>query len=215
MLITSFQIFILGLGMAAAGPCLVTCLPLILAYTTGTDTRFFRKLLDISLFLCGRLSAYVLLGALAGISGSALSRVVAPSATAWLRPAAGAISIALGVLLLTSRKAKRGCRAIPAQPLAAGGLFLVGFIIGVSPCGPLLALLSEIVLISRSVWDGVWYGFVFGLGTFISTLILAAGASGIIHWIPRKYAASPAVLRLVRLVCALSLIGMGAILVIR
>lgn len=216
MLISSFQIFAFGLGMAVAGPCLASCLPMIIAYTAGRDGCFRKKLLDILIFLSGRFIAYLLLGALAGISGAALNQAIAPHLAAWRKPVAGSISIGLGITLLAFRRTKEGCcDAVPPLSVAAGGLFLAGFTIGISPCGPLAVLLSEIVLISRSVWQGMWYGAMFGLGTLISSLIIAAGISGILHWLPRRYAAPPRFMRRARLACAMILILLGGLSLFR
>jgi len=216
MLISSFQIFAFGLGMAVAGPCLAACLPMIIAYTAGRDAGFRKKFLDILVFLAGRLVAYIFLGALAGISGAALNQAIAPHAAAWLKPVAGSISIGLGITLLAFGRTGTGCRgAMPPLSMASGGIFLAGFTIGASPCGPLAVLLSEIVLISRSVWQGMWYGAMFGLGTFIPSLMIAAGISGMLHWLPRRYAVSPRFMSLARLACALILIVSGGLSLFR
>lgn len=215
MLISSFQIFAIGAGLAVAGPCLATCLPTVIVYTAGRDVPFPKKLIDIIVFLSGRFLAYMFLGALAGISGAALNRAVAPHAAAWLKPAPGLISIGLGVMLFAARETKTGCRNEPARPLAAGGLFLAGFTVGILPCGPLAALLSEIVLISRSIWQGMWYGMMFGLGTLVSTLVMAAGISGMLHWLPRRGLPAPRFARLMRPACAAILIVLGGLSLFR
>jgi sulfite exporter TauE/SafE len=211
MIVTSFQIFAIGAGMAAAGPCLVSCLPLILAYTWGGEGRMRLKLGSIGIYLSGRLIAYVLLGACAGLSAAALKGFTSHAVGASARLAAGLISIGLGILFIMPGE-RSGCPGSHGK-LAAGSVFLAGFVTGISPCGPLLALLSEIVLISRNAWQGAWFGLAFGLGTFLSAFAVTAGFSGVIHHL--SSAAPEKRRRLLRIFCGAALIVMGILYSVR
>jgi sulfite exporter TauE/SafE len=212
MAVTSFQIFVIGLSLSLAGPCLFYCLPVLLAYTTGRSGTFRTKLKDIFIFLTGRFAAYVVLGGLAGFSAEVLHKFIGQPSTEFYKPAAGIVSIALaGMILLQERK---GCCNSAPRPLAFGGLLLAGFFTGVSPCLPLLALLSEIVLISKNSWQGAWYGAAFGMGTFISGFAVTAGVTGILCRLTGIYAVSPISMRVIRLVCAAILVGMGILFIV-
>lgn len=207
MMTTGFQIFCIGFGLSAGGPCLVSCLPVLLAFTTGKGGGFRTRVGDILVFLSGRFLAYVLLGAIAGVSAAALQRIVGPSFSLFARPLAGLISIGLGVALLFPRTEKGEC-ALPRQ-FASGGILFAGFATGMSPCGPLLALLSEIMLISKNAWQGAWYGAAFGLGTFIPSFIITAGISGILYRLT-GHRVVPANARFVTgLTCGIALIAFG------
>jgi len=92
---------------------------------------------------------------------------------------------------------------------------MLGFIIGVFPCAPLLALLLEITLISKTALDGMFYALFFGLGTFISGFIVIGGLSGILTWLPTKILKSKRSNLIFRIICALLLIWLGLDLIFR
>ena len=215
MLIPFLQVFAIGLGMGFAGPCLFFCLPIIVTFTSGAQKGYRKSLIDILIFFCGRLSAYIVLGCLAGISGMFLRGFIDSSLVFYLNPLAGAISIGLGIFVLLNKKTEKAkCKSEPLKVGASGGLFLFGFIIGVCPCAPLLALLFEIALISKNALQGALYGLSFGLGTFISGVIMAAGFAGLLIWIPEKFLKSEGARLALRIVCALVLILFGLLLIL-
>ena len=185
-LITHVQLFGIGFGLGVAGPCLLSCTPMLVAYIAGNKKSFIEAAKEITVFMSGRLLAYIILAGLAGASGSLLRQFTGSNLTALFRPAAGAISILLGIFLIFG-EGRGGCSR-PASKTknryGAGGLFALGFTIGVAPCGPLTALLFEITLISRTALDGILYGLSFGLGTFVSGFLAAGALSGILTRIP-------------------------------
>jgi sulfite exporter TauE/SafE len=210
MAIALLQVFAIGFGLGFTGPCLFYCLPIILTFTSGAQQDYKKSLVDILVFFCGRLSAYLLLGALAGMSGMLLRRFINSNLAAYLNPLAGLISIGLGVIVLFNRKTAEGkCARESNKTGIFGGLFLFGFIIGISPCAPLLVLLFEIALIAKNVFQGALYGLSFGLGTFISGVIIAAGFTGLLTWVPEKFLKSRRPRFILRIVCAFVLILFG------
>ena len=210
MPIALLQVFALGLGLGFTGPCLFYCLPIILTFTSGIQQEYKKSLTDILVFFCGRLSAYILLGCLAGISGMLLRRIINSNLAAYLNPLAGLITIGLGIFVLFNKKTTEGkCARESGKAGVFGGLFLFGFIIGISPCAPLLVLLFEIALISKNALQGALYGLSFGLGTFISGTIIAAGFTGLLIWWPEKFLKSKGARLVLRIVCALVLILFG------
>lgn len=148
MPIALLQIFAVGFGMGLAGPCLFYCLPVILAFTAGGEKEYRKSLSDILIFFSGRLLAYVLLGFLAGLSGLVLHRFIESRFGIYLGPSAGIISIILGIYVLLIKDNTESCRH-PGRIYGIAGIFGLGFIIGLSPCVPLVTLLFEIVLISK------------------------------------------------------------------
>ncbi|MFA6379212.1 MAG: sulfite exporter TauE/SafE family protein, partial [Candidatus Omnitrophota bacterium] len=55
---------------------------------------------------------------------------------------------------------------------------LAGFLVGLSPCLPLLGMLNYVVLVSKSPFEAMMYILVFGLGTICSPLVLLIALSG-------------------------------------
>jgi len=86
---------------------------------------------------------------------------------------------------------------------------------GAIPCAPLLALLFEITVISKTPLQGMLYAFSFGVGTFVSGLIVIAGLSGVISWLPAKFLKTNFSTKLFRLICAMFLILLGVNLILR
>lgn len=175
VLITNMQLFAIGLTFALGGPCLLVCAPVLLAYITGTKRRWGDALRDIAIFMSGRLIAYIILGAVAGVSGGLLRQFTGSSFPALFKIAAGVISIMLGIMIFFKK------REMP-QSCA-----ILGFSIAITPCAPLLALLFEITLISKNALDGALYTLSFGMGTFIAGFIVIGSISGLLTSLPAKF----------------------------
>ena len=191
LVIPVLQIFSVGFILGLTGPCLFYCLPVTLALSAGVQKSYKKILLGIIIFLSGRLFAYTLLGFLAGVSGFILRQFTDSDFSFYLKPAAGLISIAFGVYIFFYRQGEeKNCRSLPGKILNNGGFFIFGFLVGLSPCPPLMGLLLEITLISKGFLQGAIYGLVFGAGTFLSGFILAAGLSRVLNrWYLKKITA--------------------------
>ncbi|MEK6727533.1 MAG: sulfite exporter TauE/SafE family protein [Candidatus Omnitrophota bacterium] len=215
MLIPALQVFSIGFILGLTGPCLLYCLPVILVLSAGIKENYKKILLGIVTFLSGRLLAYTLLGLLAGLSGSLLRQFIDSHFTFYLKPAAGVISIAFGVYIFFYRlEKKKTCQSLAHKILNSGGFFVFGFVVGISPCPPLMGLLLEITLISKTFLQGAIYGLMFGLGTFLSGFIIAAGLSGALSWIPKKITGSIASNIIFKGIYALVLILFGVIFIL-
>ena len=89
---------------------------------------------------------------------------------------------------------------------------VLGLIVGLLPCAPLLAALSYIGLVSFSWQRCIIYSLVFGLGTLISPLILLALGAGVV---PRLLLNKPGISRALRLICGLIIMFLGVQLILR
>ncbi|MDD5561420.1 MAG: sulfite exporter TauE/SafE family protein [Candidatus Omnitrophica bacterium] len=208
--LTYLQLFGIGLSFGFAGPCFLSCTPILIAYLAGRTLKWGRGLAQVSLFLSARLFAYLILGYLAGFSATLLRRFGNSVFVLYLKPLGGIIVIVLGILVFFAG-GQDYCRCrIPAnKTVALSSLIILGFTIGLLPCAPLLALLFEITIISKSAFQGMLFALAFGLGTFISNLLVIAGLSGIISWFPAKVLKSSLGLSIFRFICAVLLVLMG------
>ncbi|MFC1567143.1 sulfite exporter TauE/SafE family protein [bacterium] len=168
-----FELFITGLAMAW-GPCLISC-SIMIPYFAGTKKGFKHGVRGALLFSCGRLIAYIFLGALAGFSGELLSSLYYISNFRFKLQIGGGIFIfLLGLsIVFVSTKQSAICKFL--HKWDHGSVFLAGIFLGLVPCAPLLAVLSYIVLHSTNHLVGGFQGFVFGLGTIFSPFLLLAG----------------------------------------
>jgi len=241
-LVTYLQIFGIGFSFGLAGPCFLTCAPVLITYIAGSKTcptaresisgrRAYPSASDIRAgsrggtaevfkdiftFLSGRLLAYLLLGALAGLSGVVLKKFTSSSISPYLQPLAGAVTILFAIILFTG-KSSDGCACPTAsgKMLNFGGIFAFGFLIGVSPCAPLLALLFDITLMSKGLLDGIFYTLFFGLGTFLSGLITVGVIAGLLTRVSAAFVKSKTAAIIFRTVCALLLLALGLGLILK
>lgn len=208
--ITYFQIFGIGFSFGIAGPCFLVCAPILITYIAGKRAIWKQALSDTFIFLLGRLLAYLILGYLAGLSGGLLRQFSSSNVISFLKPVGGIIIIILGIFVLAGKEhASLICKFARNRVSNFSSLFVLGFIIGMFPCAPLLALLFEIALISKTAFEGMFYALFFGLGTLVSGLIVIGGLSGIFTWLPAKVLRSKRSNFVFRIICALLLILLG------
>jgi sulfite exporter TauE/SafE len=215
VVMTHIQLFLIGLTFGMAGPCLLSCGPVLVTYLTAKKRSLAASIRDTFVFLSGRLLAYLLLGYLAGLSAVALKKFLGPQNTIFLKPLAGAISIFFGFIVIFDRRQSLG-----ECPYSSGakvrdtlGLAALGFVIGLSPCAPLIALLSEIALISKTAFSGILYALSFGLGTFISGIVVIGAVTGILTILPAKFLRSETGNTVFRVICGMLLVMMGLIFI--
>ena len=211
--VVSLQMLAIGFTFGLSGPCLLVCGPVMALYFSGQQEGTRRTLIKLAIFLSGRVAAYVVLGALAGLSASHLRALTGPTVFQQVQAAGGAFIIFLvyrGVRVpgCAAPAAASSSRAVEGIGLAS--LFALGAVFGISPCPPLLALLSEVVLVARSPLQGALYTLAFGLGTFASGLLAIGAAGGLAARLPRWLFGAHAGRRvLYRKVCALIMVGVG------
>ena len=213
-LLTYFQLFCVGLSFGVAGPCFLSCTPFFITYLAGKQLKWGQGLIEASVFLFARLLSYLVLGYLAGLSATLLKQFGSSNLILFLKPLGGLIIIMLGIFILFFKESVYcGHRFVANKAFTFSSLLTLGFIMGVSPCAPLLALLFEITIISKTAFQGLLCAFSFGLGTFISGFIVIAGLSGIISWFPAKFLKSKISLLVFRIFCSLFLILLGLSLI--
>lgn len=214
--ITHLQIFGIGFSFGIIGPCFLVCTPVLITYVVGSKRSWQDVLKDILTFLSGRLVAYIALGLLAGLSGSILRQFTSLSVSSYFQPLAGAVTIFFAFIILLNRdNFECVCRTPYSRIVNFGGIFVFGLLIGLSPCAPLLALLFDIVLMSKGAIDGMLYAFSFGLGTFLSGLLTIGVIAGLLTRIPANLVKSRLVNTVFKIACALLLIALGLGLLLR
>lgn len=176
------ELFIIGMTVSF-GPCLLFCSPVILPYIAATRKGWREGLGAVLIFLLARLVAYVLLGLLAGLLGGLLTKLL--HRFGYLVFLFGGLFISLvGLLIIFGKEPFHhprlpGCSGQVCQILRRQvvdsrikGPAILGLTIGVLPCLPLLGVLAYITLKAQNLWQGAFYGLAFGMGKFISPLIL-------------------------------------------
>ncbi len=175
------ELFIIGI-VVSMGPCLTFCVPVILSYIAGTQEGWKRGLISILIFSFTQLIVYSILGLLAGLFGKILTeRLNQVSGLVFI--IGGLFISVIGLLIIFgSQTGHHLCRILTKRVVEdrIKGPVLIGLIIGIIPCLPLLGVLTYIVLKTQNLWQGAFWGFAFGMGKFVSPLIPLGILAGIL-----------------------------------
>ncbi len=170
------SLILFGVGISTSlGPCLLFCSPIVLPYIAATRKGWKDGLKAILIFSLSRLSIYLILGFLAGLLGKLLT--IKLSSYDYLIFIVGGLLIAtIGIIIIFGVNPKpRFCQTLRRQvDDTFKGLVLLGLIVGLLPCAPLLGVLATIVSTSKDPFQGALYGLSFGIGTSLSFLIIFA-----------------------------------------
>jgi len=187
------------------GPCLTYTAPLLLPYI-GATKRTWQDGLKIGIvFSIGRLLALAILGGLVTVAFSRINQFFPPQRSGWIYGIVSLFMIVMGVFIILGKGFK-----IPTgnKMLNRGteGMFLFGFLMGVAPCVPYVAILTYIACVAENdVLAGVWYATVFALGTAIAPIVLAT----FMGFIPGKVLKSMKLLKTFQAVCGVVLVLFG------
>jgi len=81
----------------------------------------------------------------------------------------------------------------------------LGFLIGILPCAPLVAILTYIACVATNVLYGIIYALSFGVGTVVPLIILGP----LVGFFPERVLKSASPLRIFRAICGAILILFG------
>jgi hypothetical protein len=125
------------------------------------------------------LFAYVLLGLLAGFSGGLILEVLDQQYFGfylWLL--AGLFITLLGFLIILGKEPRLHlCQVLEKHTIGDGtkSMALLGFIVGITPCAPLIGILTYITFNAEGSLIGAFYCLCFGAGTAIITPLIVLG----------------------------------------
>lgn len=198
--------------------CTFACAPYLVTYIGGVQKGFARGVGTSLIFSLGRVTAYGLLGGLAGILGGFLS---SSDFQKYAGIAFGIIIIVIGISIFVKRRSLT-CNHIDygkAWPMLKhlpqsidAGAFVMGVAVGLIPCPPLIAILLYSAAFF-SPGQSIMLACLFGLGTTISPLLLIGGSAG---WLSRLiHEKAPDYRGWVSGICGGILIFMGAIMLWR
>lgn len=207
--------FLSGLALGV-GPCSLFCLPILIPYVAGTREGWVEGLKATFAFSLARLSAYTLLGLVVGLSGELLIGLLGRTEFGFYIWTIGGLFVSLlGVLILLGRELKTAsCRILMRYTLddSLKSMGLLGFIVGITPCAPLLGILTYIALSVKTPLVGAFYALCFGLGASVTTPITVLGiAAGVA---PRLIFKTPRIYEIFKRSCGLMLLLLGARLIL-
>ena len=198
--------------------CAVHCSP-VLFYVGGTANGWRGGLRSVLVFSIFRMLGITALGALAGGFGEfVLGSLTAGGIIVWLRYAAAAIVVALGVSVLLGRnllaRAMRSCHVArgPAARRRGASMALLGLLMGITPaCPVMLGILNYIAFGLESVALGALFAFTFAIGSALMTPLIAMGP---LVGLTSRVFTSPARLQVFRRASGAILVVLGVVLFI-
>jgi len=208
MLSNSLKLFIAGFTMGW-GPCLAYTAPLLLPYI-GATKRNWKDGLKVGLvFSIGRLLALAILGGLATVIFSFINRFFPPQKSGWLYLIVAFFMIIMGILIILGK----GFKIHIGKSILDKGdksMFLFGFLMGIAPCVPYVAVLTYIACVAEnSILVGVLYAALFAIGTAIAPVVLGT----LMGIIPGRLFRSAKWLKVFQVICGVVLILFGLQLV--
>ena len=187
------------------GPCLSYTAPLLLPYIGGTKTNWEGGLRVGLVFSIGKLLALCILGGLVTVAFSFINQFFPPQKSGWLYLVSAGFMIAIGIFITLDKGFKTGFgKSILDKGTTS--IFLFGFLMGIAPCVPYVAILTYIACIAEgAVLAGIVYAAVFAAGTAIAPVVLGT-LTGII---PSRLFKSARALRAFQVICGVVLILFG------
>lgn len=209
------ELFLSGLALGV-GPCSLFCLPILIPYVASTREGLVEAVKATLAFSLSRLSAYTLLGLLAGFSGEQLVSILGRTEfDLYIWIVGGFFIFILGLLILLGREPKMALGRLLMRHTIDDSLKsigFIGFVIGITPCAPLIGILTYIALSVKAPLMGAFYALCFGLGASVITPITALGiVAGVA---PRLIFKTTRIYKLFKRSCGIILLLLGARLMV-
>ena len=196
-----------GFGMGW-GPCLAFSGPILLPYIAATKAGWREGLKVSAVFSLGRLLGLGILGGLATMAFASINRFFPPHRSGYLYLGIAVFVVLVGALIVLGKDSELPLyRTFRKRIVDEGGgsMLGLGFIIGISPCVPLVAILTYIACTATNALQGVAYALWFGIGTTVPMMILGP----LVGSLPKKMLKSPTHLRVFKMVCGVILVLFG------
>ena len=203
----ALKLLVAGIGMGW-GPCLALSGPVLLPYIAATEESWRGGLRTSAAFSLGRLLALAILGGLATVAFASINRFFPPHRSGYLHLAVAVFIILMGALIALGRGFKVPLYHAPREHVVDNRILstlILGFLIAISPCATLVAILTYITCVATSVVQGVVYALSFGVGTVVPLMILGP----LVGFLPGRILRSARFLKVLRVVCGAILILFG------
>ena len=213
---TAAGLFLTGLALGAS-QCTLTCGPVLGLYVAGTTDGWRDSLKATLTFSLSRLLCYLLLGFIAGLSSMFITDILNGhdfSFYVWILT--GSFISLLGALIILGKEPHlKLCRLLNRHTVddSMKSMAMLGFIVGITPCPPLLGVLTYIALTAKGPLLGTFYSLCFGIGSAVITPIVIIGILASV--IPAAVFKTPKVYQFFRRMCGLLLLFYGIRLMVQ
>ncbi|WP_456393812.1 urease accessory protein UreH domain-containing protein [Nitratifractor sp.] len=205
-------IFVTGFAYGSSA-CLFSCTPALMPLLIHRGDRLDASLRTLAIFGAGRIVAYTLIAALAGIAAERLRNFL--DHPPFTRLLVGIVMIATGVWLLYRLwyPAPKRCGISsrrPIEPSGEMGIFLMGMGLSLNLCPPLIWLITLSSATGKPL-VGALYGMIFGLGSVaVMWMIYGAIFAPVIREMLRQFQRFKVSLQALS---SLTLLGVGVLVV--
>jgi len=213
MLKIIISLFLIGLFLGA-GPCLASCGPVLVCYIAATKNDYRRALFSYLVFSFGRIFVYLVFGLLVGIFSQEIIRKLTNKFN-FIFLFTGLFIVSLGFLIILGTKANfKFCRLLEDKLIKKDtkSIITLGILFGITPCLPLVGILSYISIVSKSIVTSLIYMLSFGMGTLLSPLLLLSIAAGSLPQLLKEHAKLS---NLFKILCGLIIMVFGFQILIR
>lgn len=176
-----FELFVTGV-LFGSGPCISSCGPLLVSYVAGSRKGLAGSLIVYTIFSCARIAVYLALSLAIFLFGEFAATNWLGGAYKYIFISGGIFIIAIGIFMVFDKSQEmKICRLFKEKFLEKDNKSVValGLLAGLLPCAPFLAVLSYVALVSKTWVSSLLYSFSFGVGTFVSPLLLLVMIIGI------------------------------------
>lgn len=182
MLYITFNLFLTGI-LFGSGPCMASCGPILTSYVLGTRKTPAQSALAYGVFSLSRVVVYIILSLIVFFMGGLTLERLLGNSYKYVVLIGGGFIIIIGLMMIIGRSIDLGlCRSLNRIFLEKDkkSVILLGVIIGLLPCAPLIAILSYIGLVSKNWLQGALLGLSYGIGTVISPLVVLVFCAGFV-----------------------------------
>ncbi|MFH1201957.1 MAG: sulfite exporter TauE/SafE family protein [Candidatus Omnitrophota bacterium] len=201
------SLFLSGL-LLGSGPCLASCGPFLISFIGAQANTPKKGILIYLIFSVSRIFVYLLLGLLAGLFSQEIIHKIF-SQDSLIFSIVGLFIVFLGLLIIIKDKTDiRACRFLNQRLIKndTKSVIISGILFGISPCLPLIGIISYVSLISKTILVSVILMFCFGLGTLLSPLLLLSIVAGAV---PKLFKNQERFFNLFKILCGLIIVGLG------
>jgi sulfite exporter TauE/SafE len=209
------SLFLTGI-LFGAGPCLVSCGPVLMSYICGTNKSVRESLSAYTLFSASRIAVYIVLSLCVFFIGHSGLETFIEQYSNYLYILAGFFLMIIGVYFVLGKRMEIKPFNLIYQNIIKGdtkNVVVLGIAYGFLPCAPFLGVLSYIGLVSKNWMQNSLYALLFGAGTFLSPLLLVSLAAGVVPGVMKNK--NGLIAKIIRICCGIIALYMGAQLVRR
>ncbi|MFH1505054.1 MAG: sulfite exporter TauE/SafE family protein [Candidatus Omnitrophota bacterium] len=190
-----------------SGPCLWLCAPVLISYIASNKQNTKKSLISYLTFSAFKLLGYTIMGILAAVGVKLLNIPFLARYLDSIFLLLGVFIILIGISTIFYREKGLGkiCGWVNKGNVKNVGI--LGLLIGLAPCAPLLGILNYIVIISRIPYEAIIFSLVFGIGTVLSPLLILVILSA---KLANFFSQNKKIKLLIRIICGLILIVLGA-----